>query len=181
MRGQLNRRLSNGGKAMIDSNETRRRFMAHFAGIGLSSTLLPGVLWAGMQQSGAQRVTSGMMAEALKLAGLEFSEEERNGMVNNVNQALTRYETLHNFKIPNDISPPFHFNPIVPGMKVNRTRQPFRISDAPTIKRPANLEDVAFWSVRQLAELIRTKQVTSMELTTMYLERLKKYNPVLNC
>jgi len=122
-----------------------------------------------------------MMADSLKLAGLEFSDEERTAMVNNVNQALTRYEALHNFKIPNDISPPFHFNPIVPGMKVNRTRQPFRISDAPVVKRPSNLEDVAFWSVRQLAELIRTKQVSSVELTTMYLERLKKYNPVLNC
>jgi Asp-tRNA(Asn)/Glu-tRNA(Gln) amidotransferase A subunit family amidase len=166
---------------MKDMNETRRRFMAHFAGIGMSSTLLPGILWAGMQQSGTQRVTPVMMADSLKLAGLEFSDEERTAMVNNVNQALTRYEALHNFKIPNDISPPFHFNPIVPGMKVNRTRQPFRISDAPITKRPSNLEDVAFWSVRQLAELIRTKQVTSVELTTMYLERLKKYNPVLNC
>jgi len=166
---------------MKDTNETRRRFMAHFAGIGMSSTLLPGILWAGMQQSGTQRVTPVMMADSLKLAGLEFSDEERTAMVNNVNQALTRYEALHNFKIPNDISPPFHFNPIVPGMKVNRTRQPFRISDAPVVKRPSNLEDVAFWSVRQLAELIRTKQVSSVELTTMYLERLKKYNPVLNC
>src|SRR5262245_7237487 len=174
-------RVWNGGTSMKDTNETRRRFMAHFAGIGMSSTLLPGILWAGMQQSGNERVTPVMMADALKLAGLEFSEEERTAMVNNVNQALTRYEALHSFKIPNDISPPFHFNPIVPGMKVNRTRQPFRISDAPVVKRPANLEDVAFWSVRQLAELIRTKQVTSMELTTMYLERLKKYNPVLNC
>ena len=166
---------------MKDTNETRRRFMAHFAGIGMSSTLLPGILWAGMQQSGTQRVTPVMMADSLKLAGLEFSDEERTAMVNNVNQALTRYEALHNFKIPNDISPPFHFNPIVPGIKVNRTRQPFRISDAPVVKRPSNLEDVAFWSVRQLAELIRTKQVSSVELTTMYLERLKKYNPVLNC
>jgi Asp-tRNA(Asn)/Glu-tRNA(Gln) amidotransferase A subunit family amidase len=167
--------------AVIDTNETRRRFLAHFAGIGLSSTLLPGALWAGMQQAGVQRVTAAMMADALKLAGLEFSEEERTGMVNNVNQALTRYEALHNFEIPNDVSPPFHFNPLVPGMKVNRTRQPFRISVAPAVKRPANLEDVAFWSVRKLAELIRSKQVTSVELTTMYLARLKKYNPVLNC
>ena len=155
--------------------------MAHFAGLGLSATLLPGVLWGRMQQTGAQRVTADMITDALTISGLDFTEEERTAMANNVNTALARYEKLHSFHIPNDISPPFHFNPIVPGMKVNRTQQPFRISDAPAVKRPANLEDVAFWPVRHLAVLIKTRQVTSLELTTMYLERLKKYNPVLNC
>ncbi len=155
--------------------------MAHFATLGLSTTLLPGTLWAALQQSGAQKVSPAMMQEALALAGLEFSNEERDRMTDTVNRALTGYEALHKFRIPNNISPPFHFNPLVPGMKVNRTRQPFRMSDLSGVKRPADLEEVAFWSVRQLAELVRTKQVTSMELTTMYLSRLKKYNPVLNC
>ncbi len=165
---------------MIDINETRRRFMAHFASLGLGSTLLPGVLWAGMQQAGAQRVSTQMMKDALSISGIEFSDEERDRMLQSVNQSMSRYEALHKFHIPNNIAPPFYFNPIVPGMKVNRTRLPFRMSDV-TVKRPANLEDVAFWSVRQLAELLKTKQVTSVELTTMYLDRLKKYNPVLNC
>ena len=60
-------------------------------------------------------------------------------------------------------------------MKVNRTREPFRFS-TPAVKRPANLEDVAFWPVTNLAQLIKTKQVTSVELTEMYLARLHKYN-----
>ena len=165
----------------MDVDETRRRFMAHFAGLGLTTTLMPGVLWANMQQTQTQRVTLDMLTDALKLSGLEFSEEERTAMVDNANQALTRYDALHKLSIPNDVSPPFHFNPIVPGMRVNRARQPFRMSAAPQVKRPADLEDVAFWSVRRLAELIRSKQVTSVELTTMYLTRLKRYNPVLNC
>ena len=48
------------------------------------------------------------------------------------------------------------------------------------MKRPANLEDAAFWPVRHLAELIRTRQVTSLELTEMYLARLHRYNAKLN-
>ena len=82
--------------------------------------------------------------------------------------------------IPNDVAPPFYFSPIVPGMKVNRTREPLRFSTQ-VVKRPANLEDVAFWPVVQLAQLIRTRQVTSLELTEMYLGRLHKYNDKLNC
>jgi Asp-tRNA(Asn)/Glu-tRNA(Gln) amidotransferase A subunit family amidase len=164
---------------MANINETRRRFMAHFAGIGLGSTLVPGVLWARMQDAGAKKVTLDMVTDALKLSGLELTETERQSMVDSANQNLSNYEKLHEIHIPNDVSPPFHFSSLVPGVEVNRTHA-FKLSVAPVVKRPANLEDVAFWPVRNLAELIRTKQVTSLELTEMYLARLHRYQPKLN-
>ena len=64
-------------------------------------------------------------------------------MLQAANQNLTRYEELRKVHIPNDVAPPFYFSPLTPGMKVNRVRQPFHFS-APRVKRPANLEDVAF-------------------------------------
>jgi len=161
-------------------DDTRRRFMTHFAGIGLGATLAPGVLWARMQDQGTQRVTLDMVTDALKLAGIEATETERQGMVNGANQALARYEAVRQMDIPNDVSPPFHFSAIVPGIDVSRTKRPFRLSAAPAVRRPANLEDVAFWPVRHLAELLRTRKVTSLELTEMYLERLHRYNATLN-
>ena len=160
--------------------DTRRRFMTHFAGIGLGATLAPGVLWARMQDQGAQRITLDMVTDALKLAGIEATETERQAMVNGANQSLTRYEAIRQLDIPNDVSPPFHFSAVVPGIDVNTTRKPFRLSAAPTVRRPENLEDVAFWPVRHLAELIRTKKVSSVELTEMYLTRLHRYNAKLN-
>ena len=164
-----------------NTSNTRRRFMAHFAQAGLGATLLPGVLWGKMQEEEEARIDADMLRDALAMSGMEFSDEERAEMVERVNDSIEDYEELHNFHIPNDISPPFHFNPIVPGMSVDRTERPFRISDPPNVTRPSDLEDVAFWPVRHLAELIRSRQVSSVELTTMYLGRLKKYNPVLNC
>ena len=62
---------------MIDTVETRRRFMAHFAGVGLGTTLVPGVLWARMQDAGASQVTLEMVTDALKLSGIDLSEEDR--------------------------------------------------------------------------------------------------------
>src|SRR5262249_29339157 len=44
---------------------------------------------------------------------------------------------------------------------------------------PKNLGDVALASVRELAELVRSKKVSSSALTEMYLERLKRYDPTL--
>ena len=165
---------------MRNLEETRRRFLAYFAGTTLGTTLLPGVLWSEFQQSGSPRITAEMLKSALAVAGLEFPDEDRNTMLQTVNRSLSNYEDLHKFKIPNNVSPPYHFNALVPGMKVNRRKEPIRLSAVSSIKRPANLEDVAFWPVRHLAELIRTKQVKPTELTTMYLTRLKRYNPLLS-
>jgi Asp-tRNA(Asn)/Glu-tRNA(Gln) amidotransferase A subunit family amidase len=162
-------------------NKDRRRFLSYFSGIGLGSSLLPGVLWAEMQEEGgAARVTDEMLKSALAVAGLTFSEEDRKAVLQGVNRSLAGFEEVRKLEIPNDVAPPFYFSPIVAGMKVNRTREPLRFS-APVVKRPANIEDAAFWPVVQLAQLIKTRQVTSLELTQMYLGRLHKYNGKLNC
>src|SRR5574342_255708 len=102
---------------MPTMTETPRRFMAHFASAGLGSTLVRGVLWARMQDAGEQRITLEMVTDALKLAGIDSTEAERTAMVNGANQSLTRYEEVRKLEIPNDISPPFHFSAIVPGIE----------------------------------------------------------------
>lgn len=160
---------------------TRRQFLAGFARLGLGSTLLPGVLWAQMSASGASSVTAPMLKDAAKLAGLEFSDEDAAAMLEAVNENVARIHALHDVEIPDDVSPPFYFNPIVPGMQVSRTRWPFRTSRPKGVTRPSNLEHVAFWPVTDLAELVRTRQVTSVELTEMYLARLHAHNDKLNC
>jgi Asp-tRNA(Asn)/Glu-tRNA(Gln) amidotransferase A subunit family amidase len=161
-------------------DDSRRRFLGFFSGAGLGGTLLPGVLWAQLQQDGAQRITQPMLTDALALSGLTFTEEDQRGLLQAANQNLTRFEDLRKTSIPNNVGPPFYFNPLVPGMKVNRTKLPVRFS-TPKVKRPANLEDAAFWPVTQLSQLLRTRQVTSLELTEMYLARLHRYNEKLNC
>ncbi|XP_078159815.1 amidase family protein isoform X2 [Carex rostrata] len=47
------------------------------------------------------------------------------------------------------------------------------------VKRPSKDEDIAFMTVTELGKLLETKQITSVELTDIYLKRLKRYNPVL--
>jgi len=170
--------LRRGSGGQVD--QTRRRFMATFAGTSLGTTLVPGVLWARVQDAGASKVSLAMVTDALKLSGIDLPEEEKANIVDAANRNLTSVEAIRKIHIPNDVSPPFHVSSITPGMTVNRARQPWVLSKAPSVKRPANLEDAAFWPVRHLAELIRTKQVTSLELTEMYLARLHRYNGLLN-
>lgn len=159
----------------------RRRFVAYFSSIGLSSTLFPGALWARVQEQKAQRITAEMVKSAAALVGFEFTEEERQQMVSGLNQNLERFEELRKIHIDDGIAPPLYYSPLVPGTKLDRVKKPFRASDLSSVHRPANLEDVAFWPLNHLAQLIKTKQIKSVELTEMYMARLKKYNAKLNC
>jgi Asp-tRNA(Asn)/Glu-tRNA(Gln) amidotransferase A subunit family amidase len=122
-----------------------------------------------------------MLKEATAIAGLEFTDEEREAMVESVNRNLNRYRQLRSIRIPDNVAPPIYFRPLVPGMQVNRERLPFRTSAPPDVRRPSDLEGAAFWPVTHLAQLIRTRQVRSIELTGMYLARLRRYNDKLNC
>jgi Asp-tRNA(Asn)/Glu-tRNA(Gln) amidotransferase A subunit family amidase len=160
---------------------TRRRFLAYFSSIGLTSTLLPGILWSKFQEEKALRVSKEMLQESEKLAGLEFTDAERELMLDGVNDYLESYEAIRKIPIDNSVPPAVAFNPILPGMKFETTRRPLKMSKIEAQKLPANLEDVAFWPVTHLAQLIKSKKVSSIELTQMYLSRLKKYDPKLLC
>uniref|UniRef100_A0A803NVN2 Amidase domain-containing protein n=1 Tax=Cannabis sativa TaxID=3483 RepID=A0A803NVN2_CANSA len=60
--------------------------------------------------------------------------------------------------------------------KSNRFKYP---SSSATLRRPSNDEDIAFMTITELGQLIKTKQITSLELTKIFLRRLKRYNGVL--
>ena len=106
--------------------DSRRRFLASFGGAGVSSMLFPGVLWGKIQGEGAPRVTLDMVRDAARIAGLEFSAAEDEAMVEGVNESLARIEEIREFRIDNSVPPPMYFDPVVPGMGVDTTRQPFR-------------------------------------------------------
>ena len=66
-------------------------------------------------------------------------------------------------------------------MTFERFEREVRQSEVPAVSRPADLEEVAFWPLTHLARLIETREVSAVELTEMYLSRLERLNPVLNC
>jgi Asp-tRNA(Asn)/Glu-tRNA(Gln) amidotransferase A subunit family amidase len=156
----------------------RREFMATCAISGLSATLLPGVLWGLAQEQ--QRVTLAMIEQAEKIAGLEFTEPQRNQLLNGLNNRLRSYAQIRALQMPNAVPPALHFDPVLPGMEFSTERRERVFTRPAGIRRPANLEEVAFWPLTHLAELVRTQQVMPSELTEMYLARLKRHDPTLH-
>ena len=121
------------------------------------------------------------VAGAEKLIGLTFSESERDQLLETVNTRAKQYEQIHAVHLDNSVAPPLYFNPRLPVPRSSDVPRIYRMSAPPALMRPVNLEDLAFAPLTHLAELIRSRQVTSLELTEMYLTRLKRFDPVLHC
>ena len=114
------------------------------------------------------------------LAGLDFTQSERDTMLQTLSVLRGKYDTLRTVELPNSIPFPLYFDPRIPGQVIPKGRENYLFQEFPT-RRPDNIEDCAFFTIGQLAHLMRTQQVSSVELTEMYLDRLKRYGPELEC
>jgi len=133
------------------------------------------------QTSDQNPLTREMVAAAERMIGLNFTEAKRDSMLGDLKENLDNFEKVRKIALNNSVPPAMTFNPIPVGMKFETQRKPPVWSKPAKIAVPANLEALAFASVSELAELIRTRKITSMQLTKMYLERLKKFGPKLEC
>ncbi|MAU13289.1 MAG: amidase [Anaerolineaceae bacterium] len=126
-------------------------------------------------------ITPDHVENAEALLGIEFTPAERQQMLETLANRLGQYEAIRNTPLDNSIPMALQFSVAVDDPQPADVPRAYPMSAQPPVTRPDNLEDVAFYTVTQLAELIRTQQVTSVELTEMYLDRLHRYNEVLQC
>jgi Asp-tRNA(Asn)/Glu-tRNA(Gln) amidotransferase A subunit family amidase len=170
-------------------NLDRRRFLNVCGTLGFASTLLPGALFGMAMKSDDKRITSDMLDAAAAIAGITLAPEQKEPMLSILNSYHESYDTLTDAHMPNSIPPSFIFNPMPPGQEPTPPpagadlRKPLHISGAPAVAMkdvPKDLNEVAFWTVRVLGELVRRKKVSSLALTEMYLARLKKYDQQLH-
>ena len=158
----------------------RRSFMGYFASIGLGTTLLPGVLWARVHAG--EEITAASIASAEEIAGLTFSAEERAMMVGDLKEQAGQIAALHKVPLDNAVQPAVLFDPVPPGVAPPAPagpRQPMVRARARSAARPATDEALAFLPVSELSELVRTRRVTSTELTRLYIARIRRYDPLL--
>lgn len=145
----------------------------------------PGAAGLGRGAAAPERLT--ITKEAIRgaesLAGLSFTESERELMLGLLQRHFDSYRDLRLVRLSNDVLPAVQFSPALPGRSfpTRPSRPGRRIRSTPVVQRPASNGELAFFSVIELAELLATRQVTSMELTRLYLDRLKRYDPLLNC
>lgn len=132
------------------------------------------------QQQAALRITKEMLRAAEQLFGIELTDAQKQMALQNLNTNLERYETLRKIDVPLDTEPATLFRPALPGRKFAVKASKFKLSKV-EVPQFSSVEDLAFATVPQLAELVRTRKVSPVELTRMYIARLKRFGPRLNC
>jgi Asp-tRNA(Asn)/Glu-tRNA(Gln) amidotransferase A subunit family amidase len=180
----------------------RRSFLTACTRAGIASPLLPGVLYAlaAQAQDAAPanagepaKITAGMIDQAAAMAGVgPFTAEQKQMMLDGLNDQRHGYDAIRALNLPNSVPPAFVFHPL-PRAELIMQPPPcgttlatltdamagiHRGADSPAA--PTHIEDVAFATVRELSALLRTRQITSLALTQMYLDRLKRYDPKLH-
>jgi len=164
------------------SNKVRSRSKAWTIMIlGLGGVILFGGAFALYFLKGGKRITTKDIESAEKIIGLKLTQKERKMMQDNLKRNRSNYEELRKISLQNHVPPVLLFNPSVPGMSLEKKEKPASARENQKVKMPENIEDLAFYPVTALSQLIRERQMTSTQLTRMYLERLKKYGPLLEC
>ena len=122
-----------------------------------------------------------LIRNTVKLYDLEFTEAEADSMLDNVKNFTENYKALHKTLPTNDIPYPFAFNPLPHGETIPTNQEKITWDISNNIQMPTNKNDLAFYSILQLASLIKNKKITSVELTKFFIDRLKKWGDTLQC
>jgi Asp-tRNA(Asn)/Glu-tRNA(Gln) amidotransferase A subunit family amidase len=131
-------------------------------------------------------ISAQMLREAEALLGLTFTDAERQLLLER-QQFFQDLETLRaTYGVVRSAAPDQSVMPALAFQPGPLAWSPPENDAGPEwtqiggVRRPADVEDVAYWTVPELAELIRTHQVSSTELTRMYLRRIERFDPELH-
>lgn len=122
-----------------------------------------------------------LVRQTVNLYDLDFTEAEADSMLESITDFYQLYKGLHRTLPANDIPYPFAFNPAPAGMKLATKKEKIAWNIPLRTELPANKNELAFYSLPQLASLIVNKKISSVDLTKFFIDRLKKWDDTLEC
>ncbi len=189
-------------------NLDRRGFLAACSSAGVTSALFPGVLYAlaaqaqespNTDQSKPPKITGEMIDQAAIIAGIgPFTDEQKKMMIDGLIDQNGSVKAIRKLKLPNSVAPAYVFHPMPPATKAASTAGANtdchslpELGDTieidcvgneclPSPASKVDVSDLAFATVSQLAQLMKSRQITSLALTQMYIARLKRYDSKLH-
>ncbi len=118
---------------------------------------------------------------AEKIIDVQFSPAKNDSLLSSVQSRTKIYERMHRIPLGNSVPLSTSFSPVLPYMKFDKKQLPVHFTLPDGVKLPANKNDLAFYSIPQLASLLKNKKITSVDLTRFFLNRLKQYGDTLQC
>jgi Asp-tRNA(Asn)/Glu-tRNA(Gln) amidotransferase A subunit family amidase len=124
-------------------------------------------------------------AEAEKLMQVSLTPAERAQAAGNWRQSMAplmeRRTGPRRVALEAEVAPASVWHPVLPGVSSGPTRTRVVRGTAPPGPLPSADEDIAYAPVSRLSRWIESRALTSERLTRIYLERLERFQPKLNC
>lgn len=124
-------------------------------------------------------ITADMIRDAATVIGLEFTQTELDTMAETLQDNREVLKAIRDFKLNNSVPPALVFNPVPVGKEFDTNRQE-PVWDIPDmVEMPADINELAFYSVAELSVLIKNRQISSVELTQFFLDRIREFGDTL--
>jgi Asp-tRNA(Asn)/Glu-tRNA(Gln) amidotransferase A subunit family amidase len=157
---------------------SRRQLFQALAAAGVGTAVFQRAVAA--EAESAPTITPQLVERAEWVAGIELSEEDRKTVAGILNGWHASFRKLRQVALDNSVPPAVAFHP-APFLAPDGGKGSVELTDRAEPKKPEAEADLAFLPVSKLAGLLRTRKVSSIELTKLYLARLKEYDPALHC
>ncbi len=138
-------------------------------------TFLPAGIFA------QSNIDNNTITAATQLFDLTFNNAEKDSMIDGLKDNVVLYQKMHSLPISNNLNYPFGFNPTPVGFVIPTRQEKINWMIPVNVNLPKNKSELAFYSVMQMASLIKNKKISSVELTTFFINRLKKWGDTLEC
>ena len=149
-----------------------------FMRILFTSFLLSIGLFVSAQDSTIQKTD---LISSAKLYDISFTTKEIDTLYSDVIDNLANYKAMHRLPLANSVPLSMWQTPVVPGMHFNTVQKTIAWKLDNTVQLPTNKNDLAFYTLEQLASLIKNKKISSLALTQFFIDRIKKWGDTLQC
>ena len=132
------------------------------------------------QCASSNKIIKNDVKGAEKLMGIDFSDGEIDTMLSYLSENLKGYDSMRELSLSYGTVPTLYFDPRPDHFKLKErgTVSDWKLSK--NVSLPASDDEVAFMSVADLGVLIKSGALTSVRLTKIYLDRLRKYDDTLH-
>ncbi len=129
----------------------------------------------------SEKLTESDLLATDRLIGRETTEAERTQLLARMEELQKNLKAVRTSGLIGSLPPAFHFNPVITGVKLPTGKSETKLARSKTPEFNGDIKSLAFASVATLSRLLKAKKITSVQLTELYLERLRTYGPRLRC
>ena len=126
-------------------------------------------------------LTKNDLPAAARLIDLNFTQQEIDSMYDGVKENMLLYRLMHQKTLNNNVPMSLWQSPVLPGTQFNEKQEKQHWKIPAKVKLPENRNELAFYNILQLASLIKNKQISSVELTKLFIDRIRQYGDTLQC